>query len=252
MEMNNFLKRKKKTIISIILLFVFLGSVFTFSQTFKYGAKSQILVIQEGGTGVDPFAVSRSVEYLSTLFSQVIYSNSFYDLVMASDYNIDKSYFAGDSNQRMKKWEKTVDAKSSADSGMINITVYHSDVYQAKQIALAINQVLVTQNSNYQGMGSSVRVMVIDQPVVSSYPLKPNLPINLIVSIIFGAICAFSYSYIFPEEKYNISFFAKKKKKNISYIQPDLAPVHDIYEEIDEGKVKSYDGRADINNVLRF
>ena len=250
--MTRFLKRKKNTIISIILLFVFLGGVLTFSQTFKYGAKSQILVIQEGGAGVDPFAVSRSVEYLSTLFSQVIYSNSFYDLVMESNYNIDKNYFAGDSTQRMKKWRKTVDAKSLTDSGMINITVYHSDVYQAKQIALAINQVLVTQNSNYQGMGSSVRIMVIDQPVVSSYPLKPNLPINLIVSIILGVLCAFSYTYIFPEEKYNFSLWAKKKKRFVHHIQADLAPVHDIYEEVEEKDKRSYENRADINNVLKF
>jgi capsular polysaccharide biosynthesis protein len=178
MEFNELIKAKKQTLISFFLIFLLLGAVFTGLQTFKYGASSKLLVIQEGASGVDPFAVSRSVEYLSGLFSQVVYSNSFFNLVKESGFNIDQSYFSGDSIKQMKLWQKTVSAKSVENTGVINLTVYHPSAYQAKQIALAVNHVLMTQNSNYQGIGSSVKITVMDEPLVSNYPNQPNLLIN--------------------------------------------------------------------------
>ena len=99
MEFNELIKSKKQTLISFFLIFFLLGAIFTGLQTFKYSASSKLLVIQEGASGVDPFAVSRSVEYLSGLFSQVVSSNSFFNLVKEAGFNIDRSYFKGDSQR---------------------------------------------------------------------------------------------------------------------------------------------------------
>lgn len=216
MELSNLLKQKRQTLFSIFLVFLLLGTIFTLSQDFKFGAKSQILVIQEGYGRVDPFAVSRSVEYLSDLFSRVVYSNSFFSLVLDSGLDIDRNYFGEDSTKQMKKWKKTVSAKSVENSGIINISIYHPDAYQAKQIALAVNSVLINKNQNYQGLGDSVKISVLDQPVISKYPVKPNLIFNALfligLSLFFGLV----YIYIFPEEEYNLSLFRKKKKGDMS------------------------------------
>jgi len=213
MEFYQFIKSKRQTLAAFLLFFLIVGGTFTFLQTFKYSTKSQLLVIQEGAVGVDPLAVSRSVEYLSTLFSQIVYSNSFFNLVLNSKYDIDKNYFVGDSTAQMKLWKKTVSAKAIANSGIIDISIYHPSGYQAKQIALAVNDVLINQNSNYQGIGNSVKVTVIDEPILSNYPDQPNLLLNFAMIIGLSFVFGFIYIYVFPEEKYNIYLFGKKKQK---------------------------------------
>ena len=212
MDLSSLLKQKRQTLLSIFLIFLVIGSAFVLLQEFKFGTKSKILVIQEGYGRVDPYAVSRSVEYLSDLFSRVIYSNSFFSLVVSSDFDIEESYFGEDATKQMKKWKKTISAKAVENSGIININIYHPDANQAKQIALAVNHILITQNQNYQGLGDSVKISVLDQPVVSKYPVKPDLFFNLLfifgLSLLFGLI----YIYVFPEERYDLNFFVSKNK----------------------------------------
>jgi capsular polysaccharide biosynthesis protein len=256
MEFKNFWQMKKQTIAVITIIVLVLGSVYTFTKPFKYGARSQVLVIQDGASGVDPFAVSRSVEYLSSLLSKVVYSNSFFNMTMNSGFDIEKDYFQGDSIKQMKTWQKTVSAKSLENSGMINITVYHSSPYQAKQIALAVNQVLMTQNSNYQGLGSSVRVIVTDEPVVSRYPIYPNIPLNLGLSLIFGLALGFLYAYLLPDEKHNI--YLKKKRKVVvkgPSVSQNFAPTNfksAYYPPEDPEAENTYnpENKGNINNIL--
>ncbi len=256
MEFNELIKSKKQTLVSFFLVFFLLGAVFTGLQTFKYSASSKLLVIQEGASGVDPFAVSRSVEYLSGLFSQVVYSSSFFNMVQDSGFNIDKSYFKGDSIKQMKLWRKTVSAKSVENSGVINVSVYHPSAYQAKQIALAVNNVLMTQNANYQGIGTSVKITVIDEPLVSNYPNQPNLLVNfglvVALSLVFGLI----YIYIFPEEKYNIAMFQRRHKK-AKVVKAQIK--HDFLASAGTLKNESHvretereiENRGNIHNIMR-
>ena len=252
MEFNEFLKSKKQTLLTFFVVFLILGVVFTLSQPFKYGAKSKLLVIQEGASGVDPFSVSRSEEYLGTLFSQVVYSSSFFNLVLSSDPNIEKDYFSGDSTQQMKLWAKTISAKSEANTGFIDLTIYHSAPNQAKEIAAAVNQILITQNSNYQGVGSSVKVVVIDEPLVSTYPDQPNLLINFGIVVAGALVFGFIYIYLFPEEKYSLYIFHRRKKNKgngtlkHNFLEPESqrqtrgAPVEDYAPETEpEGNIRN-------------
>ena len=212
MDLVSLIRKKRQTLFSIFLIFLLVGLIVVFSQSFKYGARSKILVIQEGTGRVDPFAVSRSVEYISNLLTRVIQSNSFFEEVMSSDFNIDRDYFGQSSIRRMKNWSKTVSAKNIDDSGIININVYHPDNYQARQIALAVNHVLITKHQGYHGLGTSVKISVIDQPVVSAYPVKPNLPLSLLSIMALSLFLGLIYIYLFPEEKYDINILRRKKR----------------------------------------
>lgn len=245
--MNDFnLNKTKLKIIAIITVIVLLlAGALTVVREFKYGTNSQLLVIQEGAQGVDPFAVSRSVEYLSKLLSQVVYSNSFFNLVMGSNYTIDKSYFGTDSNEQMKLWKKTVSAKNNQDSGIIDISVYHPDPYQAKQIALAVNDVLITKNSNYQGIGDSVKVNIIDQPIVSKFPVQPNLPVNLALAILCGILFGLAYVYLFPENN------TIKKKERVKNIVPQSNIEYILHQNVETPeKPDNYSARGSIDNLL--
>lgn len=242
----NIIRQKRQTLISIFLIFMVIGLVLFLSQDFKYGAKSKILIIQEGAEKVDPFSVSRSVEYLSDLLSKVVYSYSFYESVMNSDFNIDEQYFGETSNKKMKVWKETVSAKSLDDSGIISINVYHKDPYQAKQIALAINHVLINSHQNYHGLGSSVKINVIDQPVSSSYPIKPNLLYTLVIIIAVSLFFGLTYIYLFPEQKYDIHLFGKKHK-TVTRVQM-VMPNKDLIERVVEKDRTS--GLKEIDKII--
>ncbi len=215
MDLVSLIRQKRQTLISIFLIFLVIGLLFVLTQEFKYGTKSKLLVIQEGAGRVDPFSVSRSVEYLSDLLTRVVHSNSFFEDVMNSDFDIDTGYFGPNSIKQMKTWKKTVSAKSLDDSGIININVYHKDNYQASQIALAVNHVLIAKHQSYHGLGSSVKISVIDQPVSSAYPVKPNLPLALVIIIAVSLFFGLIYIYIFPERKYDIHFFGQRNNSQI-------------------------------------
>ncbi|PIR13929.1 hypothetical protein COV49_00570 [Candidatus Falkowbacteria bacterium CG11_big_fil_rev_8_21_14_0_20_39_10] len=218
MEINEFLnliKRKIGTIIFIVLLFLVFTVFFTVIQPFKYGSKSRLLVVQNFPASADLYAISKSNEHLSGILAKVIYSNSFYNDVLASGFNIDRSYFSKNSSnleKEMKRWGKAIEAKVLSDTGIIDIKIFHTDKSQLEQISQAINFILKAKHQFYHGSGDNVSVKVIDQPIISNWPVKPNVVMNLVLAFIFGLIASLSYIYFFPEEKYNIRLWPKRSR----------------------------------------
>ncbi len=203
MEVRDFfhiLKRRKGAVVSAWLIFIVIGAAATFVQPLKYEAKSRLLIVQNI-SGVDPYTVSKSNQYLSSLFSQVVYSNSFFELVTSSNnFDIDRSYFTDNYKKQMKIWQKTISAKSN-DAGIIEISIYHPNTYQAKQIALGVNDVLINQGFNYQGGDQSIKIKIIDQPLVSDYPVKPNIIFNFLAFSLLGILAGCVYLYYTPNKK---------------------------------------------------
>jgi len=214
MEFNEFLnliKKKKQTIFTLMLTVLMLTLVLSLAQTMKYTVKSRLLVVQNSADN-DAYTLSKSNEYLGNLFAEVVYSSSFYDRVISSPYGINENYFSGTYNQQVEKWQKTIKTKTQGDTGIVEIYVYHPQPTEANKIALAINDILINNNQDYHG-GQNIKISIIDQPITSSYPNKPNLPYNLILALFGSFIISLFYIYIFPEEKYNLHIFSKKKIK---------------------------------------
>lgn len=215
MEFNDFLqllRRKKQTIITIVLVATMLTVLISLMSPLKYGVKSRLLVVQNSGQ-TDAYSLSRSNEYLGNLLAEVVYSGSFYDKVVSSKYNVDASYFNGDYNDQIKKWRKTIETRTKQDTGIIEINIYHPQVKEAKKIALAVNDILINENEDYHG-GANVKINTIDKPLASSYPVKPNVPYNAAVSTGLALLFSLFYIYIFPENKYSLYLFGKKSDKD--------------------------------------
>lgn len=193
------LKKRKTTIITIILLFVIAGLIITLAQPLKYRAKSRLLILQPN-TGADAYLVARSNEYIGGLISEVIYSGSFLDSLKNSNYAFDRNYFSGNYKDNVKKWQKTISAKNSGDTGVINIEIYHTDPEEARKISQAVNELIISGQSPYRFSPEQIKINIIDQPIISSFPLKPNLPVNFSLSLFFGLIAACSYVYVFPKD----------------------------------------------------
>lgn len=196
----NFLKIVKKrrgAIIASVLIFLGVAMAITFSQPLKYRVSSRLLIMSDGSIS-DPYTVAKSNQYLTSLLSEAAYSGSFFQLLTASNYDINWSYFSGDYKEQTKKWKKSILARNVNDTGVMEVEIYHPDPYQAKQIAYAVNNALITQNNVYQSSSTGLRVKVIDEPTVSSYPVKPNLPLNAGAAIFFGFAFGLAYVYYFP------------------------------------------------------
>ncbi|MFH1427342.1 MAG: hypothetical protein ABIG60_02330 [Patescibacteria group bacterium] len=213
-EYLNLIEKKSQSIISIIIIFLIVGVIITFVQPIQFGAESKLLIVQSFPLGTDPYAVSRSNEQLSNVLAKVVSSNSFYNDVINSGYNINQAYFSNSKNEikEMNKWRQTVSVKALNDSGIIAVNVYHTDKGQLEQISKAVNYVMQTKHKNYHGAGDNVVVKVIDKPIISVYPVKPNIMLNLILALLLGLVTSLIYIYLLPEDKYSIRLWPKRNK----------------------------------------
>jgi capsular polysaccharide biosynthesis protein len=210
------IKRKKQTIMSVVLVFLVVAMIISFAQPLKYSSDSRLLVVQNFPEETDPYAISKANEYLTSVLSKVVSSNLFYEDIMDSGFLINRTYFSKNDNAKkeMKKWRKTVYAKPLSDSGIIDIKVYHQDKSQLKQIANAINFILKSKHNLYHGAGNNITIKIIDRPIISTWPTKPNVLLNVFIALVFALILSLSYIYLFPDKKYDIRLWPKKKKKN--------------------------------------
>jgi capsular polysaccharide biosynthesis protein len=210
MELQQFIqliKVKRKTVLGSITLFMLIATVAIAFQTFKYSSDSQLLVIQERqGVTVDAYTASKSSEHLSRVLASVVTSNSFFNKVITTSPTLNTGYFGSTPKEQIKQWRKTVSAKNVNDTGIISISVYHPDKTEAEKIAGAVNYVLMTQHSAYDGAGDVVKLRLIDQPVTSSYPVNPNIPMIGGLAILLGFVTSLIYIYLLGEDKTPAAF----------------------------------------------
>ncbi|HBA36400.1 TPA: hypothetical protein DCZ15_00835 [Candidatus Falkowbacteria bacterium] len=258
MEFSDFLKlikSKKGTILTLVFIVVLFTIGLSLTSPLKYGAESRLLVAQDTA-GNDPYTISKSNEYLGNLFAQIVYSASFYDLVLESPYNVDKNYFSGAYNKQLKAWQKTIDTKTISDTGIIEINIYHQNPYQAQQISLAVNDILINKNAYYHGNNQTTKINIIDQPLVSSYPVKPNLIQNLILAFVAGLLLSLFYIYLFPERRYDLKLWSIKKKSPVKSLGgaiklEDYTGDRNAEQKENENADGSNWPEGDINNILR-
>lgn len=200
MNIQEFLQLAKKryiTIIGIVLVFVIIALAGTLLQPLKYRSKSRLLIAQPN-MAADAYAIARSNQYVGGLISEVVYSGAFLDSLESSDAVFDRNYFNGTYKQNIKKWKQTVFARSGGDSGIVEIEIYHPDPSEAKKISLAVNNLIISGQGPYQFANNQIKITTIDQPIISSFPVKPSIPLNLLASLIFGLSFGLSYIYLFP------------------------------------------------------
>lgn len=236
MNTKEFLQLAKKryiTIIGIVLFFVIIALAGTLLQPLKYRSKTRLLIAQSNMT-TDAYAIARSNQYIGGLISEVVYSGAFLDSLKSSDAVFDRNYFSGTYKQNIKKWKKTVFARSGGDSGIIDIEIYHPDPSEAKKISLAVNDLIISGKGPYQFTNNQVRITTIDQPIISSFPVKPNIPLNLLASIIFGLSFSLSYIYFFPASA--TDKLLEKKRKTISTLASE--PIYQAQDTKNENEVR--------------
>lgn len=169
-----------------------LALVVSFVQPLKYSSTVRLRVQQDFGTAVDAYTASRSEERIAENLALQIYTTTFYDDVTSAGFSIEPNYFPTEDYRRRKEWGRTIDATVSRGTGILTLTAYHPDTAQAEQIARAAAFVLTERVSDYAS-GSNVTVRLIDAPLNSRFPVKPNIPANAFSGLVLGALVGIGF-----------------------------------------------------------
>ena len=74
-------------------------------------------------------------------------------------------------------------------TSLLSVTAFDTDQKQAEVLAGAVAFVLQTRGAEYTG--ADVEIKVVDTPVLSRFPVRPNYVLNLIFgALVFGLIAA--------------------------------------------------------------
>ncbi len=196
-----------RAIVIIVLVVMAISLITSFLREPLYRAKASILVSQKATFNLDMYQASQSAERLAVLLAKIIKSSAFQKDVLNSGFPIDKAYFPTKEKDLRKKWANMVDSRVTTDTSIIEISVYHPSEKETRKIANAIIYVFSDKGKKYYNLGDQVNVLVIDTPLVSERPVKPNLLLNTILSFFVGLVISAIYI------AWNMGKPEKKKKK---------------------------------------
>jgi uncharacterized protein involved in exopolysaccharide biosynthesis len=157
---------------------------FSLIQPLRYSSTVSLLITQTNITGLDPYTAVKSTERIAQNLSEVIYTTSFFNAVMARG-EIDQAYFPEDEISKRSKWRNTIETAVTPGTGVMKIIAYHTSRSQATQLSVRVAQEIADLAPNY--FGYSVRVQIIDDPLPSRFFAKPDFVRNGS----FGALVGF-------------------------------------------------------------
>lgn len=185
-----------------IALFALLGLVIallvSFVQPLKYSSTVKLLVLQDSGSAVDAYTASRSEERIADNLSLNIFTTTFFDEVLKAGFDIDENSFPVDDNRQRKAWSRTVSATVTRGAGLLTISAYHEDIIQAEKIVRAVAHVLTQQADQYTS-GRNVSVRLIDAPLNSRWPVRPNILVNAFSGLVLGGLVGIAYVILHAE-----------------------------------------------------
>lgn len=189
------IRRGWKRIFLFALLTAAFAAAVSFAFPLRYSSTMRLLIIQNQLSASDPYTAIKAAERISDNLAQILFTTDFYDQVMGAQFNVDETYFNGDERKRRRRWKDAISTRVLRGSGMLDVTVYHTDPEQAEQISQAIAFVLTTEGWEYVG-GGDLQVRVVDEPLTSRWPVRPNVPANAFMGFVLGGIAGTGYVFM--------------------------------------------------------
>lgn len=195
-------------------------------KTPEYSAEVDLLVVQRY-TINDPFTATKSATAVRDNLADIIHTTSFYNDVVSSQL-IDLSALQElPEDERREEWEKIVQTRGSANSPSLTIVGYDADPGQAEAIASAVAQTLVTSGSQYHSSPDTINLRVIDDPIVSAYPTRPNLLTNGMAAAVAGAMLGALILFLRPSATFTTAGRVRDARHN-----PHDSRGHDDYSDV--------------------
>lgn len=193
LPLGNILWKNAVRILLIGLASAVAGAGLSLLFPLRYSATMRLLIIQKQLAQADPYTAMKASERISDNLGQIVYTTSFFGKVMDEKFNIDKSVFSTDEIKRRKEWSQMISTSVIRGTGMLQVAVYHTDQAQAKLISQAVANVLISEGWTYVG-GGDLQVKLVDEPLLSRWPVKPNIPINAFMGLVLGILAGAGWS----------------------------------------------------------
>ncbi|MFH1098925.1 MAG: hypothetical protein V1723_03325 [Candidatus Uhrbacteria bacterium] len=190
-----FLRVYRRLIVAAAIGGAAVALIFSIVQPLCYRATMRLLLIQATSPTLDAFTAVKSAEKVGKNLGQIIASSSFLERVLQANPNVDGAAFPSDERKRRKRWEKMVETSVATETSVMEIRVYHPQRGQALAVADAIGTVLVRDAREYTGSRDIV-AKVIDSPLASRLPVRPNILLNIIIGCLLGAFLGAAWVYI--------------------------------------------------------
>lgn len=201
MELREFLSllaRKWEWLLLAVTISAGAGYVYSISQVTEYSSTARVIIIQKSLQESDAFIAARSSERLSVILNEVVYSNLFFNDVLASSRKIADD-FGSDLALRREEWRRQVKNRIDSDKGIMEITVYDKNKVQSAEILNGILKLLVENGEKYHG-SSSTEIRIIDEPLISKESVRPNTMFNTVAAGVFALIGAIVLFYLFSDD----------------------------------------------------
>jgi len=180
--------RGSKILIALGLVVAVLAAGATFLFPLEYRADASVLIISKSRYGVDPYTVVKSAERVGENIVQIIGTDDFYDKVKVQEgYSVNWNAFDSlDAREKRKAWQKHLQGSVVYGTGVLNISAFSTDPKQAIALAGAAADTLVSKGWQY--VGGDVTLQVVNHPVVTKWPVRPNLVTNAILGLFIGML----------------------------------------------------------------
>ncbi|MBF8280762.1 MAG: hypothetical protein HW383_535 [Candidatus Magasanikbacteria bacterium] len=165
----------------------------------RYGAGANILIINTA-TIADPYTTVKSAERIGENLAAIVGTSQFLNAVQESPYEIDRAYFKNDERQRRKQWNNMIETSVVTNSSLLHIQIYHEEKDQAVKIAQAVASTILNKGHEY--VGSQVQFKLVDAPIASRFPQKPNIFMALVLGFIFGVAAGAVYVLTTTEKRH--------------------------------------------------
>lgn len=184
----------------IVLLFSLLWPL-------EYRSTVRILVtpiVTPSGVVYDQYTALKSAEHIAETLSSIIHTILFQGKVLSSQYAVGLDNFDTDLRIRRKQWAKKIDPLVIKGTGIISISVYDEEKTRAENLSRAVSETLVKEASGF--VPGRISLRVVDPPITSRFPVRPNLPLRFVFGFIFGSLFAGVYVYMTPHTKRHDEF----------------------------------------------
>jgi capsular polysaccharide biosynthesis protein len=180
------LRRRWKIIFLIGVVFALFAAFVTVLFPLEYRADAQVLIISSSRYGVDPYTVVKSAERVGENIAQIMKTSDFYNKVKEQQgTQVDWNYFESLAERKKRKaWDRAVSPSVIFGTGVLSVSTFHQDPVQAERLARAIVSTLERRAVEY--VGGDVTLKIVNQPIVTNWPVRPNLVINTFLGFIIG------------------------------------------------------------------
>ncbi len=171
-----------------ILGLVVLSLVFSLVQPFEYRSRTELLVVQKQSAVLDAYAAARAAERLASNFAVAVKTRSFLEKVLTGNFGISKRNFPTEESKLRKYWQDKVATKVYPETSILSVDIFDKNKEQANRIATGVAYILVNQSAEYYGGGEGIAIRVVNEPLVSNRPVKPNIILNVVLATVIGLV----------------------------------------------------------------